>query len=43
MKRFLDWWESRYPKEKRTPLKNAPFSKEIEQLKMLGYPGEDTE
>ncbi len=43
MKRFLDWWENRYPKEKRTALKKAPFSKEIEQLKMLGYPGEDTE
>ena len=43
MKRFLNWWEKRYPKEKRTALENAPFSKEIEQLKMLGYPGEDTE
>ncbi len=37
MKKFLGWWERKYPKEKKTDPPKSPSAEEIKQLKSLGY------
>ncbi len=37
MKKFLDRWERKYPKRKKTDPQKSPSPEEIKQLKSLGY------